>query len=46
MRIVLHGEASAELEQAVDWYENAQSGLGEELQGEIESALAIMRSVR
>ena len=39
MKVVLHSGATAELEEAEDWYEAQRAGLGDDLAAEVESAL-------
>jgi plasmid stabilization system protein ParE len=42
VKIVFHREASAELEEAEDWYEAQRPGLGDDLSAEVERALGLI----
>jgi toxin ParE1/3/4 len=43
MKILLHDAATAELEEAEDWYEAERPGLGDDLSAEVDRALEILR---
>jgi toxin ParE1/3/4 len=43
MNVRLHRLAVAEIDREVDYYESRQAGLGEELEVEIDTALAMLR---
>lgn len=42
MKVVFHGGATAELEDAEDWYEAQRAGLGDDLAAEVDSALEVI----
>ena len=42
MKLQIHREASAELEEAPAWYEREREGLGAELLDEVDDAIAIV----
>jgi plasmid stabilization system protein ParE len=43
MKVVLHAGATAELEEAEDWYEDQRAGLGDDLAAEVDRALEVIR---
>lgn len=46
MKVELHHDAMAELEAAIDWYDDRRSGLGLEFELEIDAAMTASRNFR